>query len=116
MRLCLGVSGQDLAYRFKVHGTTISRTFLQVIEVLYIKLKPLIIFPDRDSLIKTMTMDFTKHFPKCVVVIDCFEIFLERPTNLLARAQTYSSYKHHNTVTYLIGMTPQGTVSYISEG
>lgn len=61
-------------------------------------------------------MAFRKHFPKYVVIIDCFEIFLERPTNLLARAQTYSSYKHHNTVKYLIGITPQRTVSYISEG
>ena len=34
--------------------------------------------------------------------------------NLLARAQTYSSYKHHNTVKYFI--TPQGTVSFISDG
>ncbi len=34
----------------------------------------------------------------------------------LARAQTYSAYKHHNTVKYLIGVTPQGTVSFISEG
>ena len=52
----------------------------------------------------------------CVVIIDCFEIFVDRPTDLLARAQTYSQYKHHNTVKYLIGITPQGTVSYISEG
>ena len=33
-----------------------------------------------------------------MVVIDCFEIFLDRASNPLARAQTYSSYKHHNTV------------------
>ena len=51
-----------------------------------------------------------------VVIIDCFEIFVDRPTDLLARAQTYSQYKHHNTVKYLIVITPQGTVSYISEG
>ena len=61
-------------------------------------------------------MVFREHFPGCVVIIDCFEIFLYRPTHLLARAQTYSQYKHHNTVKYLIGITPQGTVSYISEG
>ena len=36
--------------------------------------------------------------------------------NLLARAQTDSSHKHHNTVKYLIGITPQGTVSFISDG
>ena len=41
---------------------------------------------------------------------------MERPSNLLARAQTFSSYKHHNTIKYLIGITPQGTVSYISKG
>ena len=63
-----------------------------------------------------MPMCFRKHCPTCVVIIDCFEIFIDRPTNLLARAQTYSSYKHHNTVKYLIGITPQGTVSFISKG
>ena len=63
-----------------------------------------------------MAMDFRKYCPKCVVIIDCFEVFLERPTSVLARAQTFSSYKHHNTVKYLIGITPQGSVSYISEG
>ena len=40
---------------------------------------------------------------------------MEWPSNLLARAQTFSSYKHHNTVKYLIGVTPRGTVSFISE-
>lgn len=28
----------------------------------------------------------------------------------------HRSYKHHNTVKYLIGITPQGSVSFISEG
>ena len=40
---------------------------------------------------------------------------LDRPASLLARAQTYSSYKHHNTVKYFIGITPQETVSYIAD-
>ena len=63
-----------------------------------------------------MPMCFRKHCPSCVVIIDCFEIFLEWPSNLLARAQSFSSYKHRNTVKYLIGITPQGSVSFISEG
>ena len=104
MRLRLNLNGQDLAYRFNVHNSTVSRIFLRVIEVLHVKLKPLIRWPDRDALTKTMPMVFRKHFPSCIVIIDCFEIFLDRPTNLLARAQTYSSYKHHNTVKHLIGM------------
>ena len=51
-------------------------------------------------------MDFRKHCPKCVAIIDCFEIFLHRALNPLARAQTYSSYKHHNTIKYLNAVTP----------
>ena len=116
MRLRLNFNGKDLAYRFKVHESTISRTFEFVICLLYAKLKSLILWPNRDVLKKTMPMVFRKHCPSCVVIIDCFEIFVDRPTNLLARAQAYSQYKHHNTVKYLIGITPQGTVSYISEG
>ena len=116
MRLRLNLSGQDLAYQFNVHNSTVSRTFTYVIEVLCTRLKPLIFWPNQDNLQKTMPMDFRKHCPSCAVIIDCFEIFIERPMNLLARAQTYSSYKHHNTVKYLIGITPQGTVSFISDG
>ena len=33
----------------------------------------------------------------------------------MARAQTFSSYKNHNTANVLIGITPQGTVSFLSE-
>ena len=52
---------------------------------------------------------------KVAVFVDCFKVFVERPSNLLAYSLTWSSYKHHNTVKLLIGITPQGSVSYISE-
>ena len=34
----------------------------------------------------------------------------------MARAQTWSNYKKHNTVKFLIGITPQGSVVFISKG
>ena len=52
---------------------------------------------------------------KCVSIIDCFEVFIEKPTNLKARCETYSSYKSHNTVKFLISITPQGFVSFITK-
>jgi len=52
---------------------------------------------------------------RTILIIDCFEIFICRPSNLLARAQTFSSYKHHNTVKVLIGVNPQGTISFVSK-
>ena len=33
----------------------------------------------------------------------------------MAPAQTWSNYKHHNTVKFLLGITPQETISYISQ-
>ena len=113
MRLRLG---QDLGYRFGIHSSTVSRIFTAVIDVLYQRLKFLIMWPERESLRRTLPMDFRKYCPNCAVIIDCFEMFIDRPTALLARAQTYSSYKHHNTVKYLIGVTPHGIVSFISSG
>ena len=42
-------------------------------------------------------------------------IFTERPSDLLARAQVWSNYKHHSTVKFLLGITPQGSISFVSE-
>ena len=103
---------EDIGYRFAVHPSTVSRTITAVLDILYGKLKPMIMWPSREDRERTMPMCFRKH---CAVIIDCFEMFLRRPTDVLSRAQTYSSYKHHNTDKYLIGITPQGTVSYISK-
>ena len=60
---------------------------------------------------------FLKNFGnKVAVIIYCFEIFIDRPSSLIARAMTWSNYKYHNTVKYLIGVTPQGLISFASFG
>ena len=65
---------------------------------------------------KTMPTEFRQNFRKCVIIIDCFEVFMERPTSLMARAQTWSNYKKHNMVKFLIGITPKGSIAFISRG
>ena len=42
-------------------------------------------------------------------------MFIERPSNLKARAQMWSNYKQHNTVKILIAITPQGNISFVSK-
>ena len=81
-----------------------------------IRLGPLILWPRRGVLQKTMPACFQGSFGKKVaVIVDYFEIFIERPSDLFVRACTWSSYKHHNTVKVLLGTTPQGVISYVSE-
>ena len=84
--------------------------------MLYTCLSCLVTWPEREELMKTIPVEFRKHFRKCVVIIDFFEVFIERPTSQTARSQTWSNYKHHNTIKYLIGITPQGSVAFISQG
>ena len=47
-------------------------------------------------------------------IIDCAEVFVERPKSLLIQAQTWSDYKHHNTFKFLIGISPTGFITFIS--
>ena len=63
-----------------------------------------------------MPQCFQESFGKTVaIIIDCFEVFIERPSNLQACASTWSNYKHRNTAKLLIGIIPQETVAFISE-
>lgn len=79
------------------------------------KLLSLVYWPEAEKLWQTMSMCFQCTFRnKVTVVIDCLELLIERPTNLLAKAQTFSSHKHHNTIKILIGITPQGSILCIS--
>ena len=116
MKLHLNLSDEDLGYRFRLSQSTVSKYWMKVIDIMYVCLKSLVRWPEREQLQQTMPLAFKRHFGKCVCIIDCFEIFCERPSDLMARAQTYSQYKHHNTVKFLIGISPQGVISFVSKG
>ena len=116
LKLRHNLSSQDLAYRFDVHASTISRILLKWLTLMDIRLRPLIMWPERENLRKTTPECFRAEFgDKVAVIVDWFEVFIERPSNLLARSCTWSNYKHHNTIKFLIGITPQGVVSFISD-
>ena len=117
MRLRFNLSLIVLADIFKVSTTSASTVFHSVLHALYIRTKPFINWPEKDCLHRTMPLEFKKYFGnKVTVIIDCFEVFIERPSSLQTRAQSYSNYKHSNTIKYLIGIAPHGVVTFVSEG
>ena len=106
MRLRLNLTIQDLAYRFDVSKSTV-----------FCRMKFLIVWAEREQLIDTMSLSFRKYFKtKVAVIIDCFEVFVDKPSNIAARSATWSQYKHHNTVKFLFGISPQGVITFISNG
>ena len=89
IRLRLNVPLQDLAYHFKVSVSTASRVFNRWIDVMRVRLDFLIEWPEREELRKTMPLVFRQNFGvRVAVIIDCFEIFTDRPSSLIARAMT----------------------------
>ena len=115
MKLRLNLFDEDLAHRFGIHQSSVSRNFHRVLDVMFTCTSSLVKWPDRETLRETMPSTFRKFFKKCAVIVDCSEVFIERPSDLLARAQVWSNYKHHSTIKFLIGITPQGTISFVSE-
>ena len=78
---------EDLAFWFGVHCSTISRYFHQVLDVMAVKTAPFIKWPERDTLHEMIPTTFRKFFKKCALIIHCTDIFVERPSDLLAHAQ-----------------------------
>lgn len=79
MKLRLNLGIQDLGYRFKVSPSCVSKIFLDMIHIMYVRMKCLILWPDREELQMSMPMEFRKYFGvKVSIIIDCFEIFINR--------------------------------------
>ena len=116
VKLQLNSQVQILAHRLDVSLATISRILLTWLTAMDSTLRRLSVWLDWESLRKTMPECFRASFEtKVAVIIDYFEVFIEGPSNLEARASTWSSYKHHNTVKVLLGISPQGVVTFVSE-
>ena len=106
LKLTMNLPMKDLAYRFIVSVAILSRTWLKWMVRMDVRLGPLILLPELESLSETMPCCFHNAFgEKVAVIIDCFKVFIERPSNVLARACTWSSYKHHNMIKLLICIT-----------
>lgn len=92
LKIRLNLYDEDIAYHFGVHVSTVSSNFHRVLDVLYVYTTDFIRWLDRDTLRLTMPSSFRNFFEKCAIIIDCSEIFIEWPSDLLARAQVWSKY------------------------
>ena len=117
MRLRLGFLNEDKAERFGVSPTRCSCIFTTWIKTLSkVWGKALVVWPPKESIRRHLLKIFLKSgYGKYCVIIDCAEVFIERPKSLSAQAAaTWSDYKHHNTLKFLVGITPIGFILFIS--
>ena len=94
--------------------STVSRILQQLILMLATHLRPLTQWP------KTTTGPTVPPYdvlPNSVGIIDGTEIFIQRPSNLETQKSSYSDYKSHTTVKYLVVIdTCTGVFTFVSPG
>lgn len=54
-------------------------------------------------------------FATTSIILDCTEPFIQRLPAMLAKAETWSDYKHHNTWKLPVGVTPNCQVFFLSD-
>ena len=116
VKLRHNISFDLLAKSRGIPKTTCIDSFWRCIDFLYAKIGCLVQMQDRDYLFRTIPPIFKQKFPRLVAIIDCFEVFIESPASLHARAVCYSSYKHHTTAKVFISCSPLGAINFVSKG
>lgn len=115
VKLRQSLDHQLISYMFNVSEATVSKVFSSWVNFMYTRLKMLPIWPSKKVIQETMPDHFKKLYPSTRVIIDSTEIPIEKPADIRAQQQTFSTYKNRNTVKVLIGITPKGAVSYVSD-
>ena len=116
MRIRLGILNEDLADRFRIAPSTCSSIFKTWIRFLSDTLgTALVQWLPKESIMENMPKAFKKAgYGNVRVVIDCSEVFIERSKSLKTQAETWSDYKSHNTVKFLVGISPTGFITFLS--
>ncbi|XP_017325547.1 uncharacterized protein LOC108266569 isoform X2 [Ictalurus punctatus] len=127
MRLRLDLRNQDLAYRFGVKVSTVTRTVHRIINVMFTTLVPTAVFwPSRLELRKNLPEAVKRTHPDCAVIIDCFTASLEKAVSIDTHRQgaratrdvtaPSSQSAFISELKYVIGVAPQGAVMFVSRG
>ncbi|XP_050417526.1 uncharacterized protein LOC126830968 [Patella vulgata] len=115
VKLRLGRSNFELSDTFEICEKELMNIFITWINFMYFHFKEINWWPSKDLVKFYSPADFKSKFPTTRVVIDGTEIPIQRPKQPIIQQGTFSTYKNRNTVKVLVGVTPGGLVSYVSD-
>ena len=114
MKIRMGLTNMFIGHLFGATTAGASQIINTWIKFLSKELAPLIFWPDKET-VQLMMPPSLRSFRNLRCTIDCSEIFIQRPRNLEIQALTWSDYKKHNTVKYLVAIAPNGMISFLSK-
>ena len=114
-RLRQGFHKDHLTHLFNVSTSTVSRIFITWINFMYFKFGHINIWPSREVVDKTMPEAFKAKYKSTRVIIDCTEVRCQMPSSLQLNGELFSSYKNHTTLKGLVGISPGGAITFVSQ-
>ncbi|XP_055067716.2 uncharacterized protein [Misgurnus anguillicaudatus] len=114
MKLRLNLLQGDLAERFGISQSIVSKVISCWIDIMEENMRYYIPWLPRETIQATMPQCFKEHFPNTTCVIDCSETPLQKPRTLDSRGESYSHYYGQNTIKYLVCIAPCGLIMFIS--
>ena len=115
-KLRLDIPSAVLAHEFGLSETSVCRIFRNTLTVISKVLKQLIVWPKQKDILLNLPIQFRLRYHKVQFIIDCMEIEIEKPSDAFNQAMTWYSYKNCNTSKYLIAVSPDGLIVFVSEG
>ena len=116
MKLRRNLTNLDLGTRFGIDETTVSNIFVSWIFALHhVLVKNLMAtIPPREKNQVHLPESF-KPYPSTRIIIDATEVTTANPKLLSAQCRMYSIYKHKITSKGLVGCSPKGDVTFVSQ-
>jgi len=114
IKLKQNISFAFLATLFNCYSVkTCRRIFVNMISVLRACFYDCIHWPSKQEILRNIPNCFLL-FPDIRIILDCTEILLQKPKSVCCQAITYSTYKSNYTLKFMTGVTPAGTISFVS--
>ena len=114
VRIRRGYDTNHLSFLFGISQSHVCRIFITWVNFLAKCFEQLIIWPSKQLVKDNLPASF-REFPNTRCIIDCSEIYVEKPFRPKAQRTTWSNYKHANTFKLLVGIVPTGTITFISK-
>ena len=112
-RLRQGFPKDHLAQLSHVWVSTVSRIFITWVNVMFFKFGQINIWPSR-KVINAMPEPFKGRYKSIRVIADCTEVRCQMPSSLQLNWELFSAYKNHTTLKGLVGISPDGAVTFRS--
>jgi AraC-like DNA-binding protein len=117
LRLRRGLPLEELAYFFKLSVSYVSDICYAMTRLTYLTLKSF------ENHMFTSAAEQKKNKPKLMrpfpnlrIILDGAAFYIQMPSNFEQQGNTYSSYKSHNTVLFMLGISCSGGTIFCSMG